>query len=150
MKSFTDLEQSKELAKILPLESADMYYLIKRSDCRVNWEEAAKDDTNVILFTKEMMSGTLSDYRLPCWSLAPLIDILPVDWWGYSEHYFLEISKMGDATKPNEVRYFSFRKEIDGANYDRITHISHSAENLVDACVNMIITLHDHKLLSIK
>lgn len=150
MKAFTDIEQSKELAKILPLESADMYYLIKRSDCRVPWEEAAKVDANVILFTRKMMSGTLSDYKLPCWSLAPLIDILPVDWWGYNEHYFLEISKMGDASKPNEVRYFRFRKEIDGANYDRITHISHSAENFVDACVNMIITLHDHKLLSIK
>lgn len=150
MKSFTDLEQSKELAKILPLESADMYYLIKRSDCRVPWEEAAKDGTNVILFTMEMMSGNLSDYKLPCWSLAPLINVLPVDWWGYNEHYFLEISKNGDASKPNKVCYYRFRKEIDGANYNRITHISHSAENLVDACVNMIITLHDHKLLSIK
>ena len=26
MKAYTDLEQSKELAKILPIESADMYY----------------------------------------------------------------------------------------------------------------------------
>lgn len=27
MKSYTDLEQSHKLAEILPLESADMYYL---------------------------------------------------------------------------------------------------------------------------
>ena len=148
MKAFTDIEQSKKLAKILPLKSADMYYLIKRDDCRVPWEEAAKDDTNVILFTRKIMSGTLSDYKLPCWSLATLIDALPADLWGYNEHYFLEISKNGDASKPNKVCYYRFRKEIDGANYDRISHISHSAENLIDACVNMIITLNDHKLLN--
>lgn len=134
MKSYTDLEQSKKLAKILPLESADMSWKHYVSD-------SAPEGYCISLDTVEY------DTDIPCWSLAALIDILPVDWWGYTDHYFLEISKMGDATTPNEVRYFRFRKPIDGANHSRITHISHSAENLIDACVNMIITLHTHKLL---
>ena len=32
MKSYTDLEQSKKLAEILPLESADMHYVLTDSD----------------------------------------------------------------------------------------------------------------------
>ena len=46
----TNLEQSKTLFHLgFGIDSADMYYLIKRSDCRIPWEEAAKDDANVIL-----------------------------------------------------------------------------------------------------
>lgn len=134
MKSFTDLEQSKKLAKILPSESADMFWLVVGDTPRVH-----------------VLTDSLSNYskweNYPCWSLAALIDILPADWWGYTEHYFLEISKMGDVSVINEVRYYRHRKDIDGANYSRITHISHTAENLIDACVNMIITLYEHKLL---
>lgn len=124
MKGYTDLVQSKKLAKILSLKSADMYYLIKRSDCRVPWEEAAKDDTNVILFTMEVMSGNLSDYKFPCWSLAALIDILP------RETRLLKSATDNtyhcDCPKCNSDKWF---------------------DNPVDACVNMIITLHEHKLL---
>lgn len=135
MKAFTDLEQSKKLAKILPSESADMFWLVVGDTPRVH-----------------VLTDSLSNYskweNYPCWSLAALIDILPADWWGYTEHYFLEISKMGDVSAINEVRYYRHRKDIDGANYSRITHISHTAENLIDACVNMIITLYEHKLLN--
>lgn len=138
MKSFTDLKQIKKLVEILPLESADMGYIPSEED----------DDGNT-LYTAEFKSEFIfGEDCIPCWSLAALIDILPVDWWGYNEHYFLEISKNGDNSKPNKVCYYRFRKEIDGANYDRIPHISHSAENLIDACVKMIITLHEHKLLN--
>lgn len=134
MKAFTDIDQSKKLAKILPPESADMFWLVVGDTPRVH-----------------VLTDSLSNYskweNYPCWSLASLINVLPADWWGYNEHYFLEISKMGDASKPNKVCYYRFRKEIDGADYDRIPHISHTAENLIDACVNMIITLYEHKLL---
>ena len=32
MKAYTDIEQSKKLAEILPVESADMYYLNRHID----------------------------------------------------------------------------------------------------------------------
>ena len=62
MKSFTSLEQSKKLAEILPLESADM--------CWTSFDEkwdAYLGSPNPDAIKKE----------IPCWSLAALLDILP-------------------------------------------------------------------------
>ena len=67
MKSYTDLEQSKKLAEILPLESADM----------VIW---GKDlDSIAVTDAQKFMSGLKNRKMnyLPCWSLAALLDILP-------------------------------------------------------------------------
>ena len=62
MKAYTDLEQSKKLAEILPLESADMYYPYDLDSCKVLNIPIVKDD-----------------YCIPCvhcWSLAALLSIL--------------------------------------------------------------------------
>ena len=60
IKSYTDLEQSRKLAEVLPLESADMYYNLAESKI-----------PNFIV-------GSHSDYRcyIPCWSLAALLNVL--------------------------------------------------------------------------
>lgn len=63
IKSYTDLEQSKKLAKILPLESADMYWF------RDNIETPE-------IYPKNMMKDSVS-VTLPCWSLAALLGALP-------------------------------------------------------------------------
>lgn len=66
MKSFTDIEQSKKLAEILPVESADMCYLTDITfggKCRF----LPKDD---------FACGD-SLPNLPCWSLAALLNIIP-------------------------------------------------------------------------
>lgn len=63
VKSFTDLQQSKKLAEILPIASADMQYISFRH----------KDDT--IEWIPRL--GTPSKYDIPCWSLASLLNILP-------------------------------------------------------------------------
>ena len=55
MKSYTDLEQSKVLAKFLPIESTDCY-----------WE----DDMSV-----EFGHGWHSQH-IPCWSLAALLELI--------------------------------------------------------------------------
>ena len=56
MKSYTDLEQSKKLAEILPLESADMYYWCGE-DLRIGGHRAMDKDLDI-----------------PCWSLAALLE----------------------------------------------------------------------------
>jgi len=61
MKSYTDIEQSKKLANILPLESADMYRIFEN-----NAETRA-------YYGK--MPTAYFDCE-PCWSLAALINIL--------------------------------------------------------------------------
>ena len=66
MKSYTDLEQSKKLAEILPLESADMYYYTVNGDIYKTPNMIERiDDLDV------------DDKSIPCWSLAALLNILP-------------------------------------------------------------------------
>lgn len=149
MKSYTDREQSKKLEKILPLESADMTYCAITDGMREKmiikdcWEVNVGLDTAI----KENLFSYKYGYMIPCWSLAALLDVLPNDWWGYNKHYFLEISKMGDMSAPYIVSYFRFREQYDGANFGRITHISFQSDNPVDACYEMILKLHELKLL---
>lgn len=67
MKAYTNLEQSKKLAEILPIESADMFYRM--------WEHNAHN------------------VKYPCWSLTALLDILPhcID-----DRYYLVSGKLSD------------------------------------------------------
>lgn len=59
MKSYTDLQQSKKLAEILPLESADMYYWCGELIRIGSYNAIGIDDD------------------IPSWSLAALISVLP-------------------------------------------------------------------------
>lgn len=65
IKSFTDISQSKKLAEILPLESADMYYR--------EWKRMTKD-------IRIAHVGSAGEKDLPCWSLAALLGVLPEGW----------------------------------------------------------------------
>lgn len=67
MKAFTDIEQSKKLAKILPIESADGFYESQYSSSTDTWE--------TLLFTGNKWASP--EVVIPCWSLAKLLDILP-------------------------------------------------------------------------
>ena len=62
IRSYTTIEQSKRLAEILPIESADMYYR--------DWKRATKD-------IRIAHVGTAHKKDLPCWSLAALLKIIP-------------------------------------------------------------------------
>ena len=68
MKSYTDIEQSKVLAEILPLDSADYFYKY----CIGHY--------NMIHYRLEMYpynKGGNKNHDIPCWSLAALLDALP-------------------------------------------------------------------------
>ena len=65
IKSYTDLYQSKKLAEILPLESADM-----------NWHELPPIGCFARTFPYKKDNGA-TEGILPCWSLAALLDIIP-------------------------------------------------------------------------
>jgi len=64
MKSYTNLEQGKKLAEILPLESADMFLAL---------------NGHIPVMSKYIDDGlvTADNTAIPCWSLAALLDILP-------------------------------------------------------------------------
>ena len=121
IKSFSDLQQSKKLAEILPIESADMYYT---AGLKVNGKHYYK--TPYIMERKE----DLNEYTFPCWSLASLLSVLPAE----CECMSLEHINYGN----NHKKYFM--SYIGGENTDIY-------DNPVDACVDMIERLHELKLL---
>ena len=63
MKAYTDLEQSKKLAEILPLGSADMYYDV--------------DSYGVQTTPEVLITSVVRKKDIPCWSLAALLGVLP-------------------------------------------------------------------------
>lgn len=105
----TSIEQSKKLAKILPLESADMGYLwngISFGECPVSKQTIFERVENI-----------------PCWSLAALLEI--ISYPTLSQEYDGKWS----------CREYQEGEEVEG--YD----------NPVDACYEMIIKLHEQKLI---
>jgi hypothetical protein len=136
MKSYTDLEQSKKLAEILPLESADMEYLaIKENGALVGTVPFAKDDSEV-----EDSAYSYTYDRISCWSLAALLDVLP-----NNENISTNLSRGGYRISTLEYTnswFVDYEDETDGLN-NCVT----SADNPVDACVTMIEKLNELNLL---
>ena len=71
IKSFTDLQQSKKLAKILPLESADMCYVIDYAESN----KYGTDHFKLEVDTYGLKVQTRDN--IPCWSLAALLKLIP-------------------------------------------------------------------------
>lgn len=126
IKSYTDLEQSKKLAEILPFESADMHYN-NASIKGINYV----DEYRAELMDYNTAQKVLYKYLVnpifgivPCWSLAALLSVLP--------DYTLQTNTDGtvfvvcDSKKPM---------------------ISDSYDNPVDACYTLILKLHELNLL---
>jgi len=131
MKAFTDLEQSKKLAEFLPLESADMYFEKGIGD---NYKEAFGNLADMQI--AEIMLGIKT---IPCWSLAALYSILP-----NNEKESTTLSRGGWRIEPIEYIDNWWCEYEDDSHSEDFTV---SADNPVDACVAMIIKLHEQKLL---
>ena len=75
IKSYTDLEQSKKLAKILPIESADMTWCYNNSIKGVNYTNQSFANLRPVKEVIEVLDQTLSRWDkhwelIPCWSLS--------------------------------------------------------------------------------
>lgn len=66
IKSYTDIEQSRKLAKFLPIESADMYY-----------DRGGLPSLIDKYVTHESIKNDKYHYLIPCWSLAALLKLIP-------------------------------------------------------------------------
>jgi hypothetical protein len=74
IKSYTDLEQSRKLAEILPIESADTC-CFKNPNGGINY------------YGFPFLQGNKAANPIPCWSLAALLDILPDKTCVYKKTY---------------------------------------------------------------
>ena len=120
MKAFTDIEQSKKLAEILPIESADMRY-------------APFGDIHPWVWDGEVK--LLEKGSIPCWSLAALLEIMPY----VNNIRPFNLTKMWEGGENN-------REHV---KYVCTYYYIHSTEsdNPIDACVEMIVYLKEKGLI---
>ena len=126
IKSFTDLEQSKKLAEILPLESTDMYWRSLNLNGHISWSSHIK--------RLEPPIYDLEHY-IPCWSLTALLNIIPKR---IKEYNVLRI----DIAENDFAIWYD---EIGSGVNNDLPNIT--MESAVDACYEMIIKLHELNLL---
>ena len=119
----TSLKQSKELAEILPIESADMSYSIIHNIGQEPYH------CNVPTFTY------VANGDIPCWSLAALLRVIPKHIKDYNV-LRIDISDKDFAIWYDEIGY--------GVNNELPNITEKSA---VDACVSVIIKLKERKLI---
>lgn len=113
IKSYTDLEQSKKLAEMLPLESADMCH---KCICDESYDTIVRPYSEY--FEKYRLLFIHEDFNaIPCWSLTALLCIL--------SGATLDIS--GD-------KYFRI-------HYNKMFSDWHN--NPIDACVEIIFRLYN-------
>ena len=130
IKSYTDISQSKKLAEILPIESADMYYPWYIEEDGDTIESGHRISTpNVGNFTTHKVNKMI----LPCWSLAALLEILAKI-----------ASKIDDDGSAN---LSSFMGQWSVNMFDCPVEAIDNYDNPVDACVAMIKKLNELKLL---
>lgn len=120
LKSYTDFSQSKVLAKILRIDSADMMYHSVENEY----------GGGAFVVTSKVMTNGLENKDfyiddIPCWSLAALLSVIPCSYKVYRHPYDDGLSLSLQISNCIEV----------------------AAYNEVDACYEMIIRLHKLNLL---
>jgi hypothetical protein len=138
IKAFSDIEQSKKLAEILPLESADMYYT---SGLNVNGKHYYK--TPYIMERKE----DLNEYTLPCWSIASLLSALKIYTTPTAFSTNMSVPSLTKTKNGYSITYVGDYRIMESNNNDIESPIEIVADNPVDACVAMIERLHELKIL---
>lgn len=122
MKSYTDLGQSKKLAEILPIESADFHF-------------SANQSPKGYLEKPIWGNPEYADYNShPCWSLTVLLEMLP---YCIDDIYYLNMGKLSG----NDGWYVCYD------NGDNFFKHYVANNNLIDACVEMIFILKEKDLL---
>lgn len=121
IKSFTDISQSKKLAEILPIESADMCI----------------NSTNPYMITHELRPyDGFDNEHDPSWSLAALLDIL------HSKAKDIPSLSGGGYKDGEYISDWCLDYEFENGDYQKTF-----ADNPIDACYEMILKLKEKNLL---
>ena len=137
MKTYTDVEQSKKLAKILPLESADTWYAEVYEAKPVGYHDyivcsSPYYSLSLVKPSENNISQNIVNNN-PCWSLAALMEILD----GAS------FTRCGTAPEFHEATIF-YTDEA-----PTLKRMTCTGTSYVDACYNMIMKLHEMNILSL-
>ena len=93
IKSYTDLEQTKKLAEILPVESANMEYILEQWIDEKTYRH--KEGYCEIPVVKVDDDCPLQPITHPCWTLAALFGVLPSAIIRNDKRMFLTLEKAG-------------------------------------------------------
>ena len=158
IKSYTDISQSKKLAEILPLESADMVlpfrhpkndeyipgYIVSR-----NYVEVYNEMMKLPAMEKEDVCKLIQ----PSWSLTALLNLLPSE--------FTEKGKYSETTYEIDIRKYALTKDVDiyqiaygnykfhedgNSSWKDMINTSQK-ENLLDVAFEMICWLKENNKL---
>jgi hypothetical protein len=130
MKAFTDIEQSKKLAKILPIESADTFI----ADVFDKEKETHSYNFHILSTwrcnTFEELKGRENKFVhfIPCWSLSALLSVI----------------------KPINENTYTIRGTLDGGatiSFDEITNVMFQEEEIIDAIFEMVCWLKKNRKL---
>lgn len=119
MKAYTDLDQSKKLAEILPLESADMRY-------------SPLGGTHPWV----LESNLIEKDAVLCWSLAALLKVIP-KYINVNNKLRMDIGDHDFEIWYDDISY--------GCVNESLPDIV--MESPIDACVEMILKLHEQNIL---
>lgn len=130
-KAYTGLEQSKKLAEILPIEGADMEYILEQwTDEETHRLKKGYSEVPVVKVDDDSPFQIIT---LPCWSLAALIEQLDetvtTEDGDFELHIYVE----------NGGYYVQYDESYDG----RILVESGFQEHLIDAVYEVIIKLNE-------
>jgi len=136
MKSYTDIEQSKILSKVLPLNSAD--------NVMVSFGDRDGVKTVVMPFeTLDAIKTPFSDVKvvIPCWTLTALISVLPFHLIINNQRYAFSMHKgLNKDGETYMIRYNVFNTNV-------CIYSTDYYNSPIDACVEMIIKLKENKLI---
>lgn len=120
MKSYTDIEQSRKLAEILPIESADMWWLYITSQGKRIAMMHEEPDPH---YLARMESYGVKDAAIRCWSLAALLEVIrkAIGYTVYGANNVHISCELGD--KPWEMETKAYDNEVD-ASYEMILKLN--------------------------
>ena len=127
MNAFTSIEQSKKLAEILPLITADMDYIpIVNLDGEYSPSVNIWDNEHII-----------DEGWIPAWSLASLLNYLrEID-------FFPDI----EADEHGVTMSICYYDDEEGELLNPVHDIRVKAESFIDACYELILKCHEQKIL---
>ena len=128
MKAYTDLEQSKKLAEILPLESADMTWC-NNSIKGINYTDKFSANLYTVKEMKDVFDEALVGWDkywelVPCWSLSALLDVIR--------------KTVGYEVLCLDGKNITVKCELG----DEPWSIETNKDNEVDACYEVLLKLH--------
>lgn len=132
MKSYTDLEQSKKLAEILPIESADMWIAERyKGQVMENGHYIVEEKPSYYM---SLIKPSNTNYSqdivkdIPCWSLTSLLAVI----------------------KPVNENTYTIRGTLDGGatiSFEEVTTVMFQEKEIIDAVFEMVVYLKENKLI---